>query len=196
MWGLLKWPLFVVFICLVIACWASYQSNKPHWEYEEYRKRKREEEEKARQARFVQVPTGAAPEQIRALYRDGNEPGTCWICGESNGEYIGSIGSRCPCHTCKRKYNEVLERGGPMPEGFTIYDFTMRLWGKLMIISARCNEGLIDEEEARRQTAQVIAEEKIQLAIEENERRRNLEKYQKHQQSLDNAEDTMRNLMS
>lgn len=83
-----------------------------------------------------------------------------------------------------------------MPEGFTIYDFTMRLWGKLMIISARCNEGLIDEEEARRQTAQVIAEEKIQLAIEENERRRNLEKYQKHQQSLDNAEDTMRNLMS
>ena len=83
-----------------------------------------------------------------------------------------------------------------MPEGFTIYNFTMRLWGKLMIIWARCNEGLIDEEEARRQTNQAIANEKRQLEDEENTRKRNLERHQKHQQSLDDAENTMRNLMS
>lgn len=190
--GYVFWIGVLVFIVRSIAKGVKDSHNRA----EVHRRYAKQYAEEQKRPKFPAPPDNATPEQLRAFYRDSNQPGFCWICGRSNGQCASDYAPRRPCQFCKDAFEKASSDEKNMPEGFNMYNFDMLLWGKMMIVATRLNDGEIDEQEARRQTQQAIKEARQRIETDEIRRSESIKERNRENKNLEDTTAIMRDLMS
>ncbi len=182
------YSFWIIFICFVL--WAIFGNNG---------KAPKSSNSSSKTAKdsfsvHVVIPPGLTSEQIRAIYRDSKDLSGCWVCGRQN-KAESTLDRKMPCPDCQHRFKRLLSSGNyTLPDG--IEEYTFNLWGNQMVIAAQLNEGKIDKEEAHRRMQQVINEEIARQTEHKRLNSRLSKERQNAELALNDAERTMKNLMS